>query len=383
MAPRSPRSSKLWICHGCQGKDCGHGIPVGTLVCSACGNVPPKSVSCPDGLSSGGRNASAKAKAKAKAGAKGRGPQPADADQNNDLAKQLKLVMAAHKTLEAKYEKLEKLKAPAPLAVDAPMDLDSDEPANAALDKRIEEAKAHLAELQATPPFTRSKMPDFEALLTAATAEVEQAKTARQASKPLQAQFDGAKGYQGRMRKKLDGAKSLLEAQRLQLAELQSAIAQQEATVAESEAICVLADAKVAKLAADIAAGEGATNVSATATASAAPNAFVPPEGAGPDWAPHGFVSVAFAEAKWAESEQLWQQRVLALLPAEDEASVAAASDLGDLKDVDDPTDDGVWTKIDRTKRGKLLRKSGDSLARSVRLGITKVSTGHSVFKKS
>ena len=99
-----------------------------------------------------------------------------------------------------------------------------------------------------------------------------------------------------------------------------------------------------------------------------------------------GCVSIAFAQEKWAEREaafnqQIEQLRALVQPVVMDAASEASPSEAADL-DLADPLDDSAWSKVDRTKRHKLLHREKDVLAKNVRSKLSKVSTVSSPFQK-
>ncbi len=87
---------------------------------------------------------------------------------------------------------------------------------------------------------------------------------------------------------------------------------------------------------------------------------------------PPGFISIAFAEEKWAERESVLAQQLAQLqtlvaaqadapsVPeqAHSEAGETIASDLLD--------DDDAWCKVDRGRRKAVLRRERDALANKV-----------------
>jgi hypothetical protein len=101
---------------------------------------------------------------------------------------------------------------------------------------------------------------------------------------------------------------------------------------------------------------------------------------------PEGFVSIAFAEEKWAEREAVFElhcSQMQALLGSQtDTASEVSPSEAGDL-DSADPLDDGAWCKVDRAKRQKILLRDKENLSRNVRSRLEKVSKTNSPFAKA
>ena len=103
---------------------------------------------------------------------------------------------------------------------------------------------------------------------------------------------------------------------------------------------------------------------------------------------PPGFVSVAFAEEKWAEREATFAQQLAQLKalvsPGFDSSSPAepTASEADVAEAVEQPDEDEAWNTIERGKRKALLRQQRDILAKKVRANLGKVSAHASPFKK-
>ena len=98
-----------------------------------------------------------------------------------------------------------------------------------------------------------------------------------------------------------------------------------------------------------------------------------------------GYVTVAFAEEKWAEREaafaaQIAQLQSLVTAPTDS----AAPSEVGDAEAAEQLNldDDEAWSKVERGKRHILVRKEKELLAKKVRTGLGKVSPISSPFKK-
>ena len=104
---------------------------------------------------------------------------------------------------------------------------------------------------------------------------------------------------------------------------------------------------------------------------------------------PPGYVSIAFAEEKWAEREAAYAQQLeqlqalVATQPggasAAAEPAPSSASDLGSLADLEE---DEAWCKVDKGRRRALLHKQRDELASKVRSKLGGVATVRSPFHK-
>ena len=102
-----------------------------------------------------------------------------------------------------------------------------------------------------------------------------------------------------------------------------------------------------------------------------------------------GYVTIAFAEEKWAEREATFAQQVAQLKAmvaaqgeggsAASEASQSVASDLGTMDDLED---DEAWSKVPTGRRKAFLRKERDALASKIRTSLGTVSTVSSPFLK-
>ena len=126
-----------------------------------------------------------------------------------------------------------------------------------------------------------------------------------------------------------------------------------------------------------------------TAGSQAAAEALTPSEKA--TEAAEGFVSVAFAEAKWTEREQQFAEQMAALQALvagggqEGSASTAPseASDTQDAASLDIEIDDDSWKKVDREVRKTIAAKHRTVLAGKVATSIGKVAKAASPFQKT
>ena len=356
---------------------------MGELFCNSCGHQPPAHVSCPKVDGSGQRKPAKAGKAEGRSSSD-KGAEKLRAALADKQAAELKGKETA-KALAAVTAELKQFKAPASVgaarsaATDSvPMEQESEDASANELAAAITQARDELKQLQDCNEFYRSLIPDFDGKVAAAQAKLEAAAAARRAANPLKKQLEGAQLYQTRVAKKLSDAKGSLEKHRLQLAEAQAALEKQEAAVAEAQATAAKADAEVAALATRFATQSGAAPAHPIAPPSASSVEQVQPG--------EGLVSIAFAEEKWAEREAAFAQQIAQLqalvVPALDVQSETSPSEAGDDLDLPDPLDDGAWSKVERAKRGKLLRKERDTLARNVRSKLSKVSAAASPFNK-
>jgi predicted nucleic acid-binding Zn-ribbon protein len=388
MAPRKG----FWDCHGKgpKGQPCGYMVPTGKIACDACGHQPPLHISCP-GKTCAGKGAS---KADAAGGRKSSGNGNGKSSGSDDAAK-LKAALSARAAADAKVKEgakahaallaeLKKLKAAGnspprhgpSIEADA-MEQDAGDLETSALDEAVVQARDELKQMQGFTTFHRSLITDFGAKLASTQGKLDDALVARRAANPLKKQLETAEAHQKRSGKKLEDAKASLETKRKELADAQLAIERQQAAVVEAEAVVAKVDAEVAVLAARFASERNAPLPTA---AGSAVQLQVPTEPA------EGFVTVAFAEEKWAEREAAFAQQIAQLqalvVPVTDAQSEASPSEAGDL-DLADPLDDGAWSKVEPAKRHKLLHRQRDALARNVRSKLSKVSAASSPFVKA
>ena len=99
-----------------------------------------------------------------------------------------------------------------------------------------------------------------------------------------------------------------------------------------------------------------------------------------------GFVSVVFAEEKWAEREAAVAAQIAhlqALVEAGlDAASEASPSEAGDNASAEQLEDDESWGKVEKSKRKAVLCRQPDALAKKLRTSLAKVSSAASPFIK-
>ncbi len=353
-----PSASSHWECHKCH---C-WAPRGGKAYCNSCGHSPPAGVT---------EKRDAQPKRTPKAKPKARVKAKADDDHRHSAAK--KAMAAKDRRIAGLQKELDAAKAaaaaatpPGPAESEA-MDLQSG--ATVGLDNEVCRARDELTQMQGFTEFHKSLIPNFEDKLKAAHAKLEDATAARRAANPLREQIEKAEAFQARAAKRLAEAKSCLVERQQGLAEAQRALEEQQAAVAEAEATVTKAGAEVAALAARYASERADTAPGATI-------AIADPSAANPS----GFVSVAYAEEKWAEREVAFNQQ-LAQLQALVAAKSEAPSEAGD-PELDLFEEDETWNKVERGKRKSLLRKERDALATRVRAGLGKVSSAASPFKK-
>jgi hypothetical protein len=181
------------------------------------------------------------------------------------------------------------------------------------------------------------------------------------------------------MAKKVADAKAALEDQEKMHQALLEQIGAHRKTVADAEAAMVKATAEVAELAAKYAAERTAPAGNGALAGAAGP---VEPS-------PLGYVSINFAEEKWAEREmafaqQLEQLKAMVASQGEGGAVVAevapsAASELGSVEDLED---DEKWNQVAKGSRRALLRKQREELASRLRSKLGGVASVRSPFLK-
>eukprot|EP00973_Karenia_brevis_P067429 9378259-Karenia_brevis.AAC.1 len=159
-----------------------------------------------------------------------------------------------------------------------------------------------------------------------------------------------------------------LAALQAQIAQLQKDAVDQQTKADKSAADLAAAKAQVCSLAAQRAAETAGAN-RADAQVAAAPAEH-----------PDGFVSIAFAEAKWHEREQGFAEQILALQAIvagnvpEGEASAAPseASDTQDLSSLDFEVDDEGWKQIGVEARKAIAAKHRKALAGKIARSVNK-----------
>ena len=171
-------------------------------------------------------------------------------------------------------------------------------------------------------------------------------------------------------------AQSALQDREAALEAINKQIVAQKAALEEAEAASAKASAEVAALAAKYALER--TDTSNTAPAGADATESAPP----------GFVSVSFAEEKWAEREAALAQQIAqlnALVASQGDGNAAASdaspSGAGDIAAMEDLEDDEAWNKVTRDKRKKVLGREREMLASKVRSNLGKAASHTSPFK--
>ena len=278
----------------------------------------------------------------------------------------------------AEIRKSASTKADAGPVAQGPMDLDGEgEPAATALTAAVDRAREKLARLKEIPEDLRDLVAGgFEACCNRLQGELADAQTARRAANPLKKQVAGAEAYKARMEKKVSDEKTALQQCEAQLADIQTKVHSQKAAVQQAEAAATKAASELASLAAQLASEHAvpAPNQPAVVETSAQP--------------PPGYVSVAFAEQKWAEREAEVAQRMAqlqALVENQQDgagASDDAVSETAEQAPLDKLEEDETWNKIDRSKRKALLGREREKLATKARASLNKVSASTSPFKK-
>jgi len=297
-----------------------------------------------------GRGGSARGEASSAGSAK------AAQQANQQLEAERRKHAAETKKLKEELELARKGGAAA-MAVDAGSDGEDDE-----LGKAVAAARERLRKVKGTPEELRDLLDGgYEACVAKLQGKLEEAQAAKRAANPLGKQLEGAEAFKVRMDKKLTDARAELAEKEKEVLEAERLRDQQKAAVAEAEAAVARAAQEVSCLAAKYASERTAKapDTAAGGTQEAA--------------APPGYVSVSFAEEKWREREAAFAQQMdqlKALLDAQQESTAApasgasVASDIGSLADLED---DEKWSKVERSKRGALMRKQRDDLASKLR----------------
>ena len=225
----------------------------------------------------------------------------------------------------------------------------------------------------------------YERALSAAKAELDAAGEENRDSKDISVQKTAAEAWHKRMSKAADEASKKVTAIREEQAalaeQLDEAVAADLAAGQELEAAKTKLVAVTARAVAEIQNGAGAAGANAAAEPASVPQPDAASAGALP-----GYVSTAFAEAKWLEREAAWHeqfQKMQGILDGcgsqEQAPSESAASDIAELGDLED---DDKWSNVPRGRRKALLGKEKAVLASKLRAGLCKVSTTTSPFGK-
>ena len=115
------------------------------------------------------------------------------------------------------------------------------------------------------------------------------------------------------------------------------------------------------------------------------------PQAGGAQEPPEGFVSVAFAEAKWQEREQQFAAQLAALQAlvatgGPEPAASATPSEASDVQchtDLDVDLDDEGWKKVGKQARKAIAAKHRTAIAGKVAASIGKVGKVACPFQKS
>ena len=369
MSEKGPRSNDDWLCKKCTGKD---GSPFRNFgFRTQCWSCKIAKGAC------FGKKAEPR-------GGTGRPKPPATVEgkNNNDKDKYQKEKNARERSHAQELKKLrgelEELRRSMPSEPEVPtsvgctMEVDGDEE----LDAAVTLARVRFKLTKDMPEAMRDLVAGgYEACLAKVQAELAHAQTARRAANPLKKQLEGAEAHKARMAKKLADAKSALQEREAALEAINKQIVDRRAALEEAEAISAKANAEVAALATKYAMER--TDHASTAPADTTGES-----------APSGFVSVKFAEDKWAEREAAFAQQMAqlqALVVSNGEggsaASEASPSAAGDIAAVEDLEEDDAWNRVSRDKRRLVLRRERDALASKVRSSLGKVSCHASPFK--
>ena len=249
------------------------------------------------------------------------------------------------------------------------------------------EAKAELATLRADLKQLQSLSADLQARhgiaeqISSLKSKIEGASAKMRGNRPLDVRLASQSAHTDRME-----ALEAAAANRLaELQEKQSMLAKQ---IEEQQATQAAAASKAKEARDELA---SLKSQKAAALAAEVGPSMAPTQGAAQE-PPPGCVSIAFAEAKWAEREAAFAQQVAqlqALVSCQSAStsegsagSEASPSVSGDLASVDDLEDDDTWSKVVPGKRKALLCRERDALATKMRSTLGKVSAVSSPFKK-
>jgi hypothetical protein len=369
MSANGPRSTDDWLCKKCTGKD---GSPFRNFGFRA------QCWSCKVA-----RGACFGKKAEPRAGAVRLKPPAANGGKDKDTDK----YQREKKALERSHaQELQKLRgeldevrksipdrAREPASAECSVEVDGE----VELDAAVSRARVRAKLIKDMPESMRDLVAGgYETCLAKVQAELAEAQGARRAANPLKKRLEGAETHKARMAKKVAEAKAALQDREAALEAVSKQIVAHKVALEEAEAFSAKASAEVAALAAKYALERTDTTNTAHAGANGGGNA------------PHGFVSVSFAEEKWAEREAAFAQQIAQLqaLVASQGEGGAAASDAspsvaGDIAAMEDLEDDEAWSKVTREKRKTVLRRERDVLASKVRSSLGKSPSHASPFK--
>jgi len=306
----------------------------------------------------------------------GRGAQRDDIDKiSKTLQSKLDNERRERKKLEERLALLDTASKPnTDMAVDAGDDDDD-------LAKAVVAARDKLKHAKAMPECMHNLLGEsYEAVITRLQEELAKAQAAVRASNPTGKRLEGAEAYKIRMVKKLDDAKAAQVESDAAVLAAQKLAEQRKAATAEAEAAVAKATQEVADLAALLASEKASGQAAAPGPPSNDPTAAAPP--------PPGCVSIAFAEKAWQDRELGFAKQLKDLQdlldhhasgPSVQDGSASVASDLGNVEELDDE----AWTKVAKSRRAALLRRSSDALASKVRSKLGGgVASVRSPFKK-
>ena len=251
-----------------------------------------------------------------------------------------------------------------------------------ALDAAVLQARDKLKKVQNLPEDLHGLVAGgYKECLARLQIDLDVAQAARRAANPLKEQLETAEFHKERMAKKLKEAHNTLDVQQKLLDDTVSRIENQRGIVAECELALRKAAAEVAELATKF----------ATERTSASDQA--PADAASLGGAPSGFVTIAYAEEKWAERErafenQLAQLRAIVAATQCDDSAVSEAdtlvvdSDAEGNTRLDEPPDDDGWQNASSTKKRTGLQRDKEALAKKVRHTLSKTVPLPSPFHK-
>jgi len=243
----------------------------------------------------------------------------------------------------------------------------------AALDAAVDEAKRMFEQVKGMSEDLRGLVAGgYSECLALHQTALSNAQAARRAANPVKKQLEAAEQARDRETKKLANARALLLRRQDQRRTLDEQIALDEAAVAAAEKTTAKLADEVSALVEQFAQERTAGPRTSTPPAASA--------GEAPDSA--AWVSVAFAEQKWAEREAAFEQQ-LAEARALVSAQTDAQSEAGEIEPLEQLEDDETWSKVEKGKRQKLLRRERVALAASVRTSLGKVSAVSSPFRKT
>ena len=292
--------------------------------------------------------------------------------EKRELERQIATLQKQNKQLaQAQAGPVGSAKAAQPYQPSAAMEVEPADSNCAALDAAIDEARRMLEQVKGLSEDLRGLVAGgYSECLARYQAALSGAQAARRAANPIKKQLESAEQASAREAKKLADARAQLLRRQTERQALDMQIVLDEAAVAAAETASAKLAAEVSALA-ELFAQER----------TAGPQASTPPAACASEETEEK-VSVAFAQQKWAEREAAFEQQ-LAEVRALVSAQTDAQSEAGEVEPMEQLEDDEAWSKVDKGKRQKLLRRERVALATSVRTSLGKVSTVSSPFKKT